>query len=68
VRTITLKTARAIAAEWHGGHLSELYAFTSSGVLNAAQEPHCLSEIEREIKSPALDAKQRSLLEKLKYL
>lgn len=63
---ITLKTAKAIAAEWHGGQWSALYAFASSGVINAAQEPHCLSEIENELNSTELVAGQRRRLERLK--
>jgi len=66
MRTITLKTARAIAADWHGGQWSALYAFASSGVLNAAQEPQCLTEVEYELSSPDLSDKQRMCLEKLK--
>jgi hypothetical protein len=31
--TITEKTARRIASEWHGGQTSLLYAFASSGAI-----------------------------------
>ena len=66
MRTITLKTARAIAAEWHGGQWSALYAFASGGVLNTAQKPHCLTEIINELNSTGLSAKERRHLESLK--
>ncbi|QEM07895.1 hypothetical protein DIU31_031950 [Mucilaginibacter rubeus] len=66
MRTITLKTAKAIAADWHGGQWSALYAFASGGVLNGAQEPRCLSEITNELNNTNLAAKQRRRLERLK--
>jgi hypothetical protein len=51
MRTITLETARTIAADWHGGQWSALYGFASSGKLDAAQVPLCLDEIEENLEN-----------------
>ena len=48
--TISQKKAREIAADWHGGQASHLYAFASSG---AAPKP---SELIDEIRDCMTDA------------
>lgn len=37
---ITDLEARKIASEWHGGQASALYAFASTGAINAARPDH----------------------------
>lgn len=66
MRTITLKTAQAIAADWHGGQWSALYAFASSGEITAAQEPLCLAEIEDNLNNNSTGAEQVERLRQLK--
>jgi len=66
MKTITLKTAQTIAADWHGGQWSALYAFASSGKLNSAQEPLCLAEIEDNRNNSNSAVKQLRQLQKLK--
>jgi hypothetical protein len=66
MRTIKLATARTIAADWHGGQWSALYAFASSGKLEAAQAPLCLTEIAENLGNKTILPGQAEKLEKLK--
>lgn len=66
MKTITLKTAMAIAADWHGGQWSALYAFASGGLLIPGQELLCLTEIESDLNSAAISRSQVKRLQTLK--
>jgi hypothetical protein len=66
MRTITTKTAQAIAADWHGGQWTALYAFASSGQLQAAQEPLCLAEIAENLSNSPISPVQFKRLQSLK--
>ncbi|PAW95066.1 hypothetical protein CKK33_16820 [Mucilaginibacter sp. MD40] len=66
MRTITLKTAKAIAADWHGGQWSALYAFASGGLLNTAQEPLCLAEVLENLNENGVSKRQTKRLQMLK--
>ncbi len=66
MKIITLKTARSIAADWHGGQWSALYAFASSGTMDAAQEPRCLMEVEENLSNKNTSPEQCKRLEQLK--
>jgi hypothetical protein len=66
MRTITLKTAQTIAADWHGGQLSALYAFASSGEMRRAQEPLCLVEIAKNLSDSTISPVQAKRLQSLK--
>jgi hypothetical protein len=66
MKNITLQTAKTIAADWHGGQWSALYAFASSGEITAAQEPLCLAEIEENLNNNSTGAEQVKRLQLLK--
>jgi hypothetical protein len=66
MRTITLKTAKIIAADWHGGQWSALYAFASSGLFNSAQEPLCLTEVKNSLNDNGISPVQAKRLQRLK--
>lgn len=66
MKTISLKTAKAIAADWHGGQWTALYAFASSRKAVAAQAPLCLTEIEQNIGNECTAPKQIVRLKSLK--
>jgi hypothetical protein len=65
MKTISLKTAKAIAADWHGGQGSALYSFASTGMIDPAAGSH-LAEIDAELNSNGILKRQKSRLEKLK--
>lgn len=65
MRTITLKTAKTIAADWLGGQWSALYAFASGGQLPPAKEPLCLAEIEGNLNAIRI-GRQAKRLQQLK--
>ena len=63
--TIPVETARAIAADWHGGQASALYQFSSSAVLLIEREAEYEDEIMeclRQAQDPAERAKLALLL------
>jgi hypothetical protein len=66
MKTITLQTARNIAADWHGGQLTMLYAFASSGIFDASQVPLCLEEIEENLNTVTKNRGQAKRLNQLK--
>lgn len=66
MKKITLKIARAIAADWHGGQRSGLYAFASSGQLLPEQELQCIAEIERDLTNAGIGRSQAKRLQQLK--
>ncbi|OKS88731.1 hypothetical protein [Mucilaginibacter polytrichastri] len=66
MKTIKLNTAKIIAADWHSGQWTALYAFASSGEVAAAQEPLCLAEIEENLNNSHTSPKQVQRLQKLK--
>jgi len=66
MKTISLKTAKEIAADWHGGQWSALYAFASSGKADAAQAPLCLAELEENLGNKNILPGQAKRLKRLK--
>jgi len=66
MRTIILKSAQAIAADWHGGQWSALYAFSSRGLSMPEQELHCIAEIEGELSGARIRRSQAKRLQQLK--
>lgn len=65
MKTITLDTAKAIAADWHGGQWTALYAFASSGIADARAGDH-VAEIEAAFNRPGISRRDTLRLEKLK--
>ena len=66
MKTISLKTAVAIAGDWHGGQWSALYSFASSAVIRNDNINIYLSEIEYNISSISIKKTEIQHLEKLK--
>lgn len=65
METITLDTAKAIAADWHGGQFTALYSFASTGIVDARAGDH-LAEIDAELKHNDLSKHDMDNLEKLR--
>jgi hypothetical protein len=63
---ISIKTAIAIARDWHGGQWSALYSFASSAVIRNNYINNYLSEIEDNISSKGIKKTEIQRLEKLK--
>jgi hypothetical protein len=66
MKTISLKTAKDIAVDWHGGQWSALYSFASSGIVKGGDINKYLTEIEDNINNADIKKPELERLEKLK--